>query len=133
LAKLLNSTLEEPAPYRLALFIGAGLLIPTVLALLATDDTEATPVAPATAQMESSSERAGTLPIGLISFMALVVFLVVAGNSAARTFFNLYLDDGLHLSTASIGVLAAIGNLLGGAIALLTPLAIARWGKANTI
>jgi MFS family permease len=131
LAKLLGSTLGQPTPYRLALFFGAGLLVPAVLALLVTDDVASTSVV--VGQMKTSSKMTGTLPIGLMTFMALVVFLLVAGNSTARIFFNLYLDDGLELPTFWIGMLVAIGNLLGGTIALLTPLAIARWGKGRTI
>ena len=64
--------------------------------------------------------------------MALVVLLQVAGEGAARTFFNVYLDAGLHVPTAQIGVLSAAGQLLAVPAALAAPLLMARWGKERT-
>jgi len=64
--------------------------------------------------------------------MALVVLLQVAGEGAARTFFNVYLDAGLHAPTAQIGVLSAAGQLLAVPAALATPLLMTRWGKERT-
>ena len=135
LVRLLGITLEQPLPYRLVLFLGAGLLLPAILALLSTDGRESEEqIAPSMDELDDTpSNVTGSSPFGLIIFMTLIVFLLVAGNSAASIFFNLYLDDGLQLPTARIGLLTAFGNLLGGPIALLAPLAITRWGKGRTI
>ena len=122
---------HQVLPYRLALFVGAALLIPGVLALIATDEVKTAPKQ--AGPVQPASKAKAPLPIGMITFMALIIFLLVAGNSTAGIFFNLYLDDGLQLPTTRIGMLAALGQLLGGPVALLTPLAIIRWGKGRTI
>jgi predicted MFS family arabinose efflux permease len=63
----------------------------------------------------------------------LLAGLRFAGQSTARTFFNVYLDDGLGASTALIGALAAAGQLLAVPAALATPLLLARWSKGRAI
>jgi MFS family permease len=46
------------------------------------------------------------------------------------TFFNVYLDAGLHVPTAQIGVAVALSRLTAVPAALITPLLAARWGNA---
>ena len=48
------------------------------------------------------------------------------------TFYNVYLDDGLSVSTTLIGTLWAVGQLLSVPAALVTPLLTARWGIQRT-
>ena len=127
LAGPLGLTLDQPDPYRYVLFIAAAFLIPALLALKATRS-----VISSDAQ-QIRVEDAGPRPTGLMAFMALVVLLQVVGHSSARTFFNVYLDDGLHMSTAAIGGLAAVGQLLAAPVALVTPFLVARWGSGRTI
>jgi predicted MFS family arabinose efflux permease len=76
--------------------------------------------------------EAGPAPYGLIVLMALVVLLQLAGEGAARTFFNVYLNTALHVSTAQIGWLSAAGQLLSVPAALAAPPLMARWGKGRT-
>jgi predicted MFS family arabinose efflux permease len=61
------------------------------------------------------------------------VGLRLGGRTTVTTFFNVYLDADLHISTALIGLLAAAGKLLSVPAALMTPLLIERWGKERTI
>ena len=77
--------------------------------------------------------RARRIPLGLLIMVGLLAGLRFAGQSTARTFFNVYLDDGLGASTALIGALAAVGQLLAVPAALATPLLLARWSKGRTI
>jgi predicted MFS family arabinose efflux permease len=77
--------------------------------------------------------RAWRAPLVLIGFLALVQLLQAAGEGAARTFFNVYLDTGLEVPTHLIGLLAAFGQLVAVPMALLTPLLIARWRNGPTI
>jgi predicted MFS family arabinose efflux permease len=72
-------------------------------------------------------------PYGLILLIGVIVWLRFAGTASTNTFFNVYLDDGLGVSTALIGVVWAVGRLMSVPAALATPLAVARWGNARTI
>ena len=123
---LLGGDPAAPAAYRYPLIFAALLLIPAALALRSV--------------REISGERTSEVDIEtrisprvLIGMLALVVLLQVGGEGAARTFFNVYLDDGLHMSTALIGVLSAGGQLLAVPAALATPVLLSRWGPARTI
>ena len=56
------------------------------------------------------------------------MFLQTVGDGAGRSFFNLYLDDGLGVGTASIGALAGIARLLPVVAALAAPVLFRRRG-----
>ena len=120
-------TLDQAGPYRYALFAAALLLMPAVVALIKTQEVEET-----RPQMETKAMKQAP-PVGLISFIALIVLLQVAGYSAANIFFNVYLDQGLQVSTSTIGFLSALGQLIAAPAALLTPLVVMRLGKGKTI
>jgi len=64
--------------------------------------------------------------------MALVMLVMWAGTSSVTTFYNVYLDDALRVSTATIGIIMAAGSLLAVPASLLAPLALARLGGART-
>ena len=117
---------NEPAPYRYPLLIAALLLIPGVLALLPTREVQSR-------QAQEHVTEASRVPFGPILLIALVVMLRFAGRGAAGTFFNVYLDAGLHTSTALVGALSAVGQLLSVPAALAAPMLVARWGSGRTI
>jgi MFS family permease len=123
---------EEPAAYGYSLFVAALLLIPAILALLPTRDPNGE-VVPTGITGPSEAHAGGKAPYGLIILIGVVVWLRFAGTASANTFFNVYLDDGLGVSTALIGTMWAVGRLMSVPAALLTPLAVARWGNARTI
>ena len=125
-ATTLGASLDQPAPYRYPLLIAAALLIPGVLALLATRKV-------VTGGPEAIAGEASPLPFGLIALVALTYLLRSAGEGVVMTFFNVYMDAGLHASTALIGTVMALGGLLCVPATLATPLAIARWGKGRTV
>jgi MFS family permease len=119
-------SIDQPAPYRYALFSAAGVLVVGTICLWFIRDAGA-------GRSTSSVTTVVPMPAGLIGYMGLVVLLYVAGYGAAATFFNIYLDSYFQVSTAWIGTLAATGQLLAVPVALATPLAVARWGKRQTI
>jgi predicted MFS family arabinose efflux permease len=82
------------------------------------------------AQETAVEKRAA--PVGLIALVAFILLLQVAGEGVGRTFFNVYLDDSLHVPTARIGVIAALGQLASVPAALATPLLMSRWGNGRT-
>jgi MFS family permease len=124
-ASTLRVPLDHPAPYRYSLLIAAVLFIPGVPALLATREAGET-------NTQETVSKAGSAPYVLIALLALVQLLQAAGEGAARTFFNVYLDASLGAPTHQIGTLAAVSQLLAVPVALATPLLIARWGNFRT-
>ena len=57
----------------------------------------------------------------LIFFLGITALLRMAGESAARSFFNVYLELDLGASTSLIGLLLAFGQLVAGPAALCAP------------
>jgi len=125
-------SVEDPAAYGYSLFIAALLLIPAVLVLLPTRDPNSV-VVPASVTGPSTAHANSKAPYSLIMLIGVVVWLRFAGTAATNTFLNVYLDDGLGVSTALIGAMWAAGRLVSVPAALATPLAVARWGNARTI
>jgi MFS family permease len=123
-AGLLGATLDDPAPYRYPLWIAAALLAPAVWAILSIREPEVS-------QQAAQGEGEGALPLGLVAALALSVFLLAAGVGAPRSFYNVYLDDGLQVATATIGTLSAVGQLVASGAALTVPALSARWGHAR--
>jgi predicted MFS family arabinose efflux permease len=62
-----------------------------------------------------------------------VVFLQSAGEGAVRTFFNVYLDSDLGVSTAWIGTIFGLSQLLALLPALVAPQLLGRWGAARIL
>jgi MFS family permease len=132
LSSLLDIPLATAAPYRYPLWLPALLLVPGVLALLRTHPIDE-PQAQEPATEAPQPRRRGQGPYALIAAVALVVALRFGGRGTIVTFFNVYLDAGLDISTAVIGALSAISQLLAVPAALVAPLVVARWGNARTI
>jgi MFS family permease len=125
-AATLGLSLDHPASYRYPLLIAALLIFPGVLAIWATREVRAR-------RMQETAPETSPAPLGLIGLMSLAGLLTVAGEGSARTFFNVYLDAGLHVSAVQIGTLSAAGQLLAIPAALAMPLLAARWGTSRTV
>lgn len=125
-AARLGVTLDSPIPYRYPLMIAALLLIFAVWVVFKTREVE--PV-----HKPGVHQQTGPTPLGIIALLALVGFLRVGGEGIGRTFFNVYMDDGLGISTAQIGSLLAAAQLLAVPAALFTPLLATRWGNARVL
>ena len=121
----LGVSLDQPAPYRYSLLAASLLLIPSVLAIAATREGPIQPIKERPAKGQAS-------PLRLIALLTLIRLLVVTGVGTLFTFFNVYMDAGLHISTVHIGVLSAIGRLLSIPTALIVPLLTRRWGNGPT-
>lgn len=130
-ARTLGLTLDQPAPYRFPLLLGAIATIPGLLALFLTRDVDAE--RRREVKLTGGPDTADPLPFELITIMMLVILLVRTGDGAARTFFNVYLDAALHVSTTLIATLSAVVQLLAVPAALLAPLLIARLGLGRAI
>lgn len=133
-AGLLGTPLTQPAPYRYPLFIAALLLIPAILAMVVARDIDPTKQQVATVDpAQPPLLDTAAFPFAVIAVMMSVGLLRLAGEGSMRTFLNVYLDADLGVSTALIGALLALGQLLAVPAALFAPLAVARWGYQRTI
>ena len=121
----LGVSLDQAAPYRYSLLVASVLLIPSVLAIVATRGGHPQPIKERPTTGEAS-------PLKLIAFLTLVRLLVVTGVGTLFTFFNVYMDAGLQISTVHIGVVSAVGRLLSIPTALIVPLLTVRWGSGRT-
>jgi predicted MFS family arabinose efflux permease len=129
----LDLPMESAAAYRYPLFIAAALLIPAIIAV-ATAQPEEPLSLPATEPSTGLSlSAAWRMALGLIALMALIRFLQVTSMGATVTFFNLYLDTSLQVATFQIGILSALGRLLGVPAAMITPAISARHGPGYVV
>lgn len=113
-AELLEIAPDSVAVYRNSLLLGDLLFLLTTPLLFLTR-----PLAQG-AQNHTEAERS-LAPYGFMAVMALVIVLRLASESAGKAFFTVYLDTNLQVSTAAIGVIVAVGQLLAIPAALLTP------------
>ena len=131
-AGMLGGNLSQPAPFRYALLVAALALLPAMLALRA-----AAPVAesgPTNDVRRAPGIGQIARPIvGLVALIALVRVLQLAGLASTSTFFNVYLDTALLVPTAQIGMIIAVGRLLGVPAALATSALTARFGNRNVV
>jgi MFS family permease len=132
IAALLALAPASPAPYRYALLVAGLAVLPAMLALhFARPAAVPRPVAalpPPTAPPPIARAL-----IGLLAMIAIVRVLQVSGLAATTTFFNVYLDSELLVSTAQIGLLLALGRLLGIPAALATGPLTARYGNRGVV
>jgi predicted MFS family arabinose efflux permease len=129
LAPLLEVPLDHPAPYRYSLLGAAVLCVPAVPALLAMRSGHS---ASHTEAERGAPSEAG-FPWAPLALMAAVMVLRAAGTGTSVTFFNVYLEDGLHVSTAAIGAIFAAIQLVSVPVSLSMPLVAQRWGSYRTI
>lgn len=132
LAVWLGVSIDSPLPFRFPLYLSAALLLPALLALWTTDELQTRPVAVGQRATATESFAKSAAPHLLIACLAFTALFRMAGEGAARSFFNVYLDTDLNVSTARIGLLYAIGQIIAGPTALLAPLLVRRWGKVST-
>jgi MFS family permease len=133
IATLLGSTPAQPAPYRYALLLAGVALLPALLAVHAARPLAVShEAAPAVLPGAPRAPLAESL-IGLLAMIAIVRVLQVSGLAVTTTFFNVYLDSELLVSTARIGLLISLGRLLGIPAALATGRLTARYGNRAVV
>jgi len=84
---MLNATLDQPAPYRAALYL---VPISYALAFPIWSRLTLAPIA-----VPTSFESHDRQPTRLLAILAFMVFLQTAAEGALRAFFNVYLDQQL--------------------------------------
>tara|TARA_B100001123_G_scaffold296659_4_gene330917 strand:+ start:18 stop:692 length:675 start_codon:yes stop_codon:yes gene_type:complete len=101
-------------------------MVPASLSLLATREPEGE-------QEIDTRPSSGRRPVGLILLVSFVSLLHVAGEGSVRTFFNVYMDQALGVSTSLIGAMVATGQLLAVPVALAVPLLSSSIGNRRTL
>ncbi|MEM7126039.1 MAG: MFS transporter [Chloroflexota bacterium] len=130
-ASLLELNVDGPAPYRYPLYIGGLIIAPAVIALLTTSEGEQIPSAAEKVDKVQPDTQIGLFVI--IGLLALTALCRNGSESAARSFFNIYLDAELGVSTPRIGALTALSQVLAIPAALAAPALVNRLGKSATI
>ena len=110
------------------LLVAAALLLPAVFVLLAAQEPEIS-----MSHQETPTQKSTGNPVATIALVAFIGFLRVMGEGAPRAFINVYLDAGLHVPLAQIGLLIGIARLLAVPAGLVMPAIAARWGTGRTV
>jgi hypothetical protein len=126
LAGRLGFNLDQPAPYRLALWLGPILAGGAVWILSGAERVQVT-------RQDTQQLSAARAPLALLALFGLVAFLGAIGEGTVRTFFNVYLDTALGVAPAAIGAIMGLAQLLPIGAALTVPLLVARWGAGHTL
>lgn len=124
-AQLSGESLEQPGPFRYGLW-----LVPPSYALALLIFWRARGVA---LEEESAAQAQPTrVPLAPLAVFGLIAILQSIGDGVITTFFNIYLDRGLGVPVAEIGVIVAFGSLLPVVAALATAPIMQRLGAGRT-
>lgn len=127
LAGLGGMSLEDPRPYGFSLALGVLVCIPLVVATRNLREG---------GRPSPPEKRPGfryLTPYATFAAIGALSFFRAGGESSARTFFNVYLDSVLLVSTANIGATMALANLLTIPAAMVMPAIAIRIGKLPSL
>lgn len=123
-------TLDDPAPYRLPLLLTGAIYLVAFLLIIR--------IKPVPTEMPVVEGRTPGAPPMAIPFLSVLIitsimrFLIVSGVGATNTFFNVYMDEGIGVSSATIGAIIAVARLAAVFVALLVPFVTERFGTSRT-
>ncbi|MFK7801546.1 MAG: MFS transporter [Anaerolineae bacterium] len=143
----LNLSADGPAPIRYTLILGACSLLLAAWFMrtadsgislrdpIVSDLNEVEPTVEPAIEPEVDEDHS-VIPLGRsfwiwIAIIGLCRYLIKTGVAANGLFYNVYLDDGLGLSTSVIGNFSALGHLLAIPAGLLVPFILKRFGAKN--
>jgi MFS family permease len=127
MAGLTGTQTEQPEPYRYAIYLGAGLCLISAIPLLGIESGVRKPSTP-----DQIPEDA---PFPARVFAAFSVISVCRGASMGFSFpfFNVFLQEGLGTSTAMIGVIFFVAQIITVPATVAAPAMARRWGAVKTI
>ncbi len=120
-----GGSLDHPAPYRAALWLAPVAYLLCALLWMGTR--------PVQVVKSTETGAAPSPPRGLFGFLVLLVLLQTASEGSLLSFFNLYLDTQLGVSTAKIGTIVGSGQLLSMVGVLAVPHLVRRCGALSTL
>ncbi|MCB9430873.1 MAG: MFS transporter [Ardenticatenaceae bacterium] len=129
---------SDPTPYQYPLLLAGIFLAPALLILtrLTAVSTPEPPAAEADEMLLPQPSKQRVLPFTVTQVVLLIIavrILQITVVGVINTFANVYLDDGLKVSTDLIGVLTAVSRLVGVPIALSVPYLVSRWGNYRLV
>ena len=135
-AWLLDSSIDQPTPYRYALQLCGFVYLVGVGAMLMTHDPPTQPL-----MRESEETRAGGRKVpkrwwALLRLMLPLAIFEMLWRGAAQgptRFYNMFLDVDLQVAPEQIGLLMGIGQLVAAALALTAPWFSRRLGNGRVI
>jgi hypothetical protein len=125
-ANLTGASTADAAPYRTVMWLTPVAFAACGATLVA---AKPAPRVPSRTAVAGSAES----PLHLFVLLGVIVFLFTAGEGMLRAFFNIYLDTGLRVAPAQIGLTMGIAQLLPVVVALTVPGLVARFGTAGTL
>ncbi|MEM7111749.1 MAG: MFS transporter [Chloroflexota bacterium] len=137
IAPLLGVTLDHPAPFRYPLLF-AGLIFVLCVGLITrtTNEVFREEDKAEAAGEETEERKTAVFPKALYGFLIVIIlirFFQTSGYAIVATFYNVYFDTELLVSTSMIGFIAAAGRLLGAGGALLSPWLIRRYSAKTAM
>lgn len=132
----LGVPLNGPISYRYSLLVGGFLMLIALWSMIvARPKTHHLKEHETVVDVNQTPSVAAVIaPLGMLLFMmAFVRVLQVTGVITLNTFFNVYLDQGLHVPTVQLGILMAVARLLGVPMALATAALSAKYGNRGVI
>lgn len=125
-ANVIGQTLGDPAPYRYALWVGAGLGLVAVTPLTFVKRVKSTA---AKARIKPS----GAAPIIPILTMGIYVYVRHAGWATCKGFCNAYMDTDLHLTASSIGLIGSVAQIGAIIATLITPRLLSLYSNGRVL
>jgi MFS family permease len=120
---LIGGTVEEPAPYRYALWVGALLAIGGIIPILRMSRPART-----VERVQQADDTVG-FPIWPMALLILHVYLGNSSSAICQNFCSAYMDTNLQLSTAAIGIITGAGQFVAMFSPLIAPRLAARFGN----
>ncbi|MEM7802377.1 MAG: MFS transporter [Chloroflexota bacterium] len=141
IAPVLNVGSGDPTPFRLAFIVAGILVIPVFFVMLGTDNRvlraeviELDPEEGAEPSMPvSPGPRIARVFLSFAIMVTIVRIIQSMGLNVSFTFFNVYFDEGLNISSGTIGFFTGFARLLGAVLVLSIPWMVRRWGMERTI
>lgn len=122
--------LDQPGPFRLALWVGPLVCLLSLIPLLAADPGR---INIGDGKSAAGRQRAAKAPLATIALWGLIVFLAATAEGSVRTFFNVLLDTSLHVDPGTIGLIMGAAQVIPILVALAVPLLFIRWGAGYTL
>lgn len=126
---LIGQSLDRPMPYALAQTSGVLLTVGALVPLLFIRPAERATVA------EAETEQKGGLKFPVLPVALLVAYVLLrhGGWATSQAFFPAYMDEVLFIPTATIGLIASAGQLVGIVVSFMTPRLLRRHGHGSLL
>ncbi len=127
IAGMIGAGLDNPAPYRLALWLGPAIGLLALIPLLRIAEAE---------QIEQQAETPtlpGSFPVAPVGLLILFVCFSQAASATCHSFCIAFMDKELRLSTDMIGWITSAGQFASVFAPMLLPMLARRRGNGWTL